>query len=304
MRGARFGLLGHLDLGRGRGPWAEFRGRDRLPERASQQLPLLALDLVEPLSVPGGEAEVVADLALLPGVQEEDVVDLRVEDDQRAERDQRQRRRPSPAFLFGRPLKVHLLGPRKGRRLGSGPLERFDPARGLARQLGPIDHVSPRLLEPHFLDEDQASTGQYVHSSEDLGDSGHQGPSDPFVELLGTTSEGAVPLFLVPVVHQSIEQLAHPDLGPRGFRKLPRLANGGMEFDGAREISPRTAQEKFPDGSESRVARIGEDRHQSADQVPPVSQRRPGQSLQRLVERGIAVPPLDITDDGRGGEEP
>ena len=55
--------------------------------------------------------------------------------------------------------------------------------------------------------------------------------------------------------------------------------------------------------AEPRVARLGKNRHQAVDQGPPVSQHRPREPLERFLEAGIMLSPLDIGDDSRGGEK-
>ena len=58
------------------------------------------------------------------------------------------------------------------------------------------------------------------------------------------------------------------------------LQQGGVEAGGARQVVAVAAQHQVAQPAERLAAALRQQRHEQADELPPVAQRRPGQVLQ------------------------
>ena len=104
----------------------------------------------------------------------------------------------------------------------------------------------------------------------------------------------------VAVADQAVEQLGQPDGIAGAAAAFQRLQQGGVQAGDAGQVVACPAQDQVADGGEARVARVGQDRHQQADELPPVAQRRPGQVLEAFGQFRGVMARLGVGGDGAG----
>ena len=107
----------------------------------------------------------------------------------------------------------------------------------------------------------------------------------------------------VAVAHQAVEQLGQTDGGAGRRLAVHRFEQGPVQAGGARHVVACAAQQQVAHGKEAVVGAVGQNGNETADELPPVAQRRPGQVAQAFGQLRVVVLPLGVFDHGGGSQE-
>ena len=197
---------------------------------------------------------------------------------------------PRPGIGIARRVEVEPPRTRKQRSLGLGPLQRFEPADRLSRQLVTLDQPVARRLAAHVGDVDKSAAGEHIEPTKDLAHTEQDGPAHPIVERGVSLARGAVSQLLVAVADHPLEQFAKPDRDTAAGGAIEDLAEGGVEPGGAWQVVALATEDEFPHLAEPLVAGLGHGRHEEPDELPPVSQGWPRRFWSRSASSGATAP--------------
>ena len=150
---------------------------------------------------------------------------------------------------------------------------------------------------------EQPPAGQHVEPAQDLADTGKQRVAGPLVEVAGAAGDGTVAHLLVAVGHEPIEQLGESDRAARRRLAFECLPKGGIQTGGVGQVVAITAQHQVANRAEAGIAAFGQERHQLADELPPMAKSRPGQVGERLGQLRVGIWLMCELDDGRDGQQ-
>jgi hypothetical protein len=244
---------------------------------------------------PRGIREELGPPLAAPCAQEEHFPGVRVVDEERVEGTE----------SAGRREQVQLAGVRQRRRLGARQLHRLEAARALALELAAADEPPPGLFAAHLIDEDEPPAGEHIEASEHLGGAEEERAAHPVVVLARALARRAVAQLAIAVLDQPVEHLREPDRRLTSLRRIAAdgLPEGEIEPRRPRQVIAHAAEHEVAHHEETAVARLGEDRHDPPDDLPPVAQGGTREALQSLGEEGVLRLELSVLDDGGGGQQ-